>query len=115
MDEITIIATPETMLDPGQASKTVQIHSYQDTSKGEQAVLWSYYGWMNFIFCSSPTYFVILDCLSVFQEAQIFQCALVLYTPRAHKKSLFCQSRQSQMTQRGLYEPTISLSHPVCS
>lgn len=44
VDEITIIATPETMLDPGQASKTVQIHSYQDSSKGEQAVSWSNHG-----------------------------------------------------------------------
>ena len=34
VDEITIIATPENLLEPGQASKTVQIHSYQDTSKG---------------------------------------------------------------------------------
>lgn len=37
MAEITIIATPDTEVDPGQAFKTVQLRSFNDPAKGDHA------------------------------------------------------------------------------
>ena len=33
--EITIIATPDSEVEPGQASKTVQMRSFNDPAKGD--------------------------------------------------------------------------------
>ena len=40
--EITIIATPDSEVEPGQASKTVQMRSFNDPAKGESI---SWLGW----------------------------------------------------------------------
>ena len=42
--EITIIATPDSEVEPGQASKTVQMRSFNDPAKGDYLALWSFYG-----------------------------------------------------------------------
>ena len=38
--EITIIATPDSEVEPGQASKTVQMRSFNDPAKGDSMSLW---------------------------------------------------------------------------